>query len=221
MNNEVTALTNFTYEGMGVRVLGTKYEPWFVAVDVCRILEIKNSRDAVKRLDEDEKGVVLTDTLGGEQEVQIINESGFYTLILRSRKPEAKAFRRWVTHEVLPSIRKYGYYKAPKPPKVPKPVGRPALLGSVMFEKVQKYELANGERCTFEDLRFYCNLLDAPKSCFKGKQALSMVEFINREMELRGIADTKHIYPKGVFCDDVEDEIYSIVVDGKVIELVK
>lgn len=85
-------------------------EPWFVAADVCRALEIGNSRQAVARLDDDEKGVISTDTLGGKQEITIINEPGLYTLVLGSRKPEAKAFKRWITHEVLPSIRKTGAY---------------------------------------------------------------------------------------------------------------
>lgn len=85
-------------------------EPWFVAKDVCSVLEITNPRDAVERLDHDEKGVVLTDTLGGKQNITYINEAGLYTLVLGSRKPEAKHFKRWVTHEVLPSIRKHGLY---------------------------------------------------------------------------------------------------------------
>ena len=87
-------------------------EPWFVAVDVCRALEIVNSRDALTRIDEDEKGVALTDTPGGKQEVTTVNEPGLYSLVLGSRKPEAKAFKRWITHEVIPSIRKNGGYIA-------------------------------------------------------------------------------------------------------------
>lgn len=82
----------------------------FAADDVCRVLDIKNSRDALSRLDEDEKGVALTDTLGGKQQINVVNEYGLYTLVMRSRKPEAKKFRRWVTHEVIPSIRKDGGY---------------------------------------------------------------------------------------------------------------
>ncbi len=85
----------------------------FVAADVCRALEIKNARDAINRLDDDEKGVVLTDTLGGKQKVNAVNEYGLYNLVLSSRKPEAKAFKRWITHEVLPSIRKTGSYLKP------------------------------------------------------------------------------------------------------------
>ena len=95
-----------------VRVIETNGEPWFVAADVCRALEIKNNRDAITRLDDDEKGVVSTDTLGGTQEVSVVNEPGLYSLVLGSRKPEAKAFKRWITHEVIPSIRKTGGYIA-------------------------------------------------------------------------------------------------------------
>jgi hypothetical protein len=79
-----------------------------VAADVCAALGIANSRDALARLDDDEKGVVSTDTLGGAQQVAIINESGLYNLIMGSRKPQAKPFKRWVTGTVLPDIRKTG-----------------------------------------------------------------------------------------------------------------
>ena len=92
-------------------------DPWFVASDVCEALTIGNSRDAVGRLDDDEKGVGTIDTLGGKQDVSIINESGLYSLIMTSRKPEAKRFKKWVTSEVLPAIRKTGSYAvAPKSP---------------------------------------------------------------------------------------------------------
>lgn len=100
----------FDYEGKQVRTVIKDSEPWFVAKDVCEILEISNSRDALSRLDADEKGVVLTDTLGGKQEMSAVNESGLYSLVLGSRKSEAKSFKRWITHEVIPSIRKHGAY---------------------------------------------------------------------------------------------------------------
>ena len=112
------------------------FDPWFVAVDVCRALDIKNSRDAVSNLDDDEKmTVILIDsrskngvtntlnniegirgaTFGGwiENRVTVVSEPGLYRLIFMSRKPEAKKFKRWTFHDVLPSIRKYGYYLAP------------------------------------------------------------------------------------------------------------
>ena len=93
-----------------VRSLLLDGEPWFVASDVCRALDIRNSRDAFSRLEDDEKGVGLTDTPGGKQKVTIVNEPGLYSLIMGSRKPEARAFKHWITHEVIPSIRKHGAY---------------------------------------------------------------------------------------------------------------
>jgi len=96
---------------MDVRIIDKENDPWFVLIDVCKILDIKNSRDASSKLDEDEKNTVaIADSLGGLQETTIINESGLYSLILRSRKREAKRFKKWVTAEVLPSIRKTGGY---------------------------------------------------------------------------------------------------------------
>jgi len=108
----MSSLVPFLFEGAPVRVLTPDDAPWFVLADVCDVLEIANSRDAAGRLDEDEKGVALTDTPGGRQEMSIVSESGLYALILRSRKPAARRFRKWVTAEVLPSIRKTGRYLA-------------------------------------------------------------------------------------------------------------
>uniref|UniRef100_UPI0038D1A47B BRO family protein n=1 Tax=Haematospirillum jordaniae TaxID=1549855 RepID=UPI0038D1A47B len=103
----------FSFEGHGVRtIVDESGQPWFVASDVCLALEISNSRDAISRLDDDEKSVGIADTPGGQQEMNIINESGLYSLILTSRKPAAKRFKKWVTSEVLPSIRKTGSYGA-------------------------------------------------------------------------------------------------------------
>lgn len=90
--------------------------PWFITKDVCTVLGLSNHRDAVASLDEDEKGVAITDTPGGEQEMLTVSESGLYSLIFRSRKPEARAFRRWVTGEVLPALRKTGSYGQPAQP---------------------------------------------------------------------------------------------------------
>lgn len=95
-----------------IRTITKNNEIMFVAADVCKALEIKNQRDAVSRLDNDEKGVVLTDTLGGKQNMNVVNEYGLYNLVLSSRKPEAKVFKRWITHEVIPAIRKTGGYTA-------------------------------------------------------------------------------------------------------------
>ncbi len=100
----------FTYEKKEVRTIQKNGETWWVLKDVCGVLELSNSRMVADRLDEDEKGVSTVDTLGGKQELTVISESGLYNVILLSRKPEAKQFKRWVTHEVLPSIRRHGMY---------------------------------------------------------------------------------------------------------------
>lgn len=100
----------FDFENNAVRVVEKESEPWFVAVDVARILGYDHTPHATRLLDDDEKGVHKVDTLGGQQEMNVINESGLYHLIILSRKPEAKKFRKWVTAEVLPSIRKTGSY---------------------------------------------------------------------------------------------------------------
>ena len=93
-----------------VRIVDKKNEPWFVAKDVCNILGLTNSRKAVANLDDDEKGVTISDTPGGPQSITVISESGLYKLIMRSRKPEAQAFVKWITAEILPSIRRDGSY---------------------------------------------------------------------------------------------------------------
>lgn len=100
----------WNYESSEVRTVQVNGEPWFVLADVCKVLEISNSRNISSRLEPDEKGVTLVDTLGGTQQMTIINESGLYAVVLRSDKPQAKPFRKWVTSEVLPSIRKHGSY---------------------------------------------------------------------------------------------------------------
>ena len=107
----MNGITVFQNDQFGeIRITTIDGEPWFVAVDVCRALEIGDTHKAVSRLDEDEKGRSSIPTLGGDQDLLIVNEPGLYTLVLGSRKPEAKTFKRWITHEVIPSIRKSGSY---------------------------------------------------------------------------------------------------------------
>lgn len=105
MENKLMVFEN---EAFGkVRTLNLNGEPWFVAVDVCSVLDLSNPTIAVSRLDEDERAKF---NLGRQGDATIVNEPGLYTLVLGSRKPEAKAFKRWITHEVLPNIRKHGVY---------------------------------------------------------------------------------------------------------------
>ena len=101
-------IQSYNFNGAALRTLTDENgEPWFVAKDVCDILEISNPSDALKRLDDDERSRF---NLGRQGETNIVNEAGLYVLVLGSRKPEAHEFKRWVTHEVLPSIRKHGAY---------------------------------------------------------------------------------------------------------------
>lgn len=105
-----TDVVVFDFESTLVRVVDRDGAPWFVLAEVCRFLGIGNPSDAAGRLDDDEKGVATVETLGGPQEVVIVNESGFYSLVMRSRKAEAKRFRKWVTSVVLPEIRRTGTF---------------------------------------------------------------------------------------------------------------
>lgn len=108
-------LKTFTFESQEVRTLLVNGEPHFVANDVAKTLGYSNPRDALsKHVDKEDKGVAKCDTLGGKQNLTIINESGLYSLILSSKLPTAKKFKRWVTSEVLPAIRKHGGYLTPE-----------------------------------------------------------------------------------------------------------
>lgn len=121
------SLIPFAFEDSLIRAtVDGQGNPWFVAKDVCRVLEIEKHRDAVARLEDDERGSVLVDTLGGKQEMASVSESGLYALIFRSRKPQARSFRKWVTADVLPAIRRTGSYHAP-PEKLLSPA--PPSLG--------------------------------------------------------------------------------------------
>lgn len=91
-------------------------EPWFVAADVCHALDIGNPSDALNRLDDDERTLVSIEGASNGKPVNGVNEPGLYSLVLGSRKPEAKAFKRWITHEVIPAIRKHGGYHIPQSP---------------------------------------------------------------------------------------------------------
>ena len=111
MNTDLQIFTNVKFGS--VRAVEVEGEPWFVAADVCGALELDNVSMAVDRLDDDERGVSPIDTLGGMQRMKIVSESGLYALVLGSRKEEAKAFKRWVTHDIIPAIRKHGGYLTP------------------------------------------------------------------------------------------------------------
>ena len=207
--------TAVMFEGSNVRVLGTTIEPWFIAVDVCRVLGYSNTRDAIDRhVDEEDKNtVVFHDGKRGNPNITIINESGLYALILGSELPVAKKFKRWVTSEVLPSIRKYGYYD----PRIEHTgvKGRPRLSAAEVerrerekeeqkqrkkrdaivksAERKKDFVLANGEKLDVNSLRGYCRELGATLQLVSGNKD-GMVEFLNNEMVRRGIQSVDDIW---------------------------
>ena len=108
----MSAIVPFDFQGSLVRVVSREGEPWFVASDVARLLGYRDANKATRLLDDDERGTRIVGTPYGDQEMSVINESGLFAIVLRSRRPEAKTFRRWVTSEVLPAIRRTGRYEA-------------------------------------------------------------------------------------------------------------
>ncbi|UIJ36878.1 Bro-N domain-containing protein [Desulfobaculum bizertense] len=170
----------FDFHGNAVRVVLHGGIPWFIAKDVCRILEIENSRDAVSRLDDDEKdGVNLPDAIGRIQTMTCISESGLYLLIFSSRKPRAKRFRRWVTSEVLPSIREIGEYRLKKSKEeVPRRFRsiRPSVRAQLLNNAVQAVKLNGAD---YKDIKTmfleFCDLV-APQSWEDTSPALGQEE---------------------------------------------
>lgn len=147
--NKVEAVLVFNYgenQNAPIRVQVINGETWFVAKDVCDNLGINKYRDAFSRLDDDERVSVLVDTLGGRQKVTAVNESGLYSLVFQSRKPGAKKFRKWVTMEVLPSIRKTGSYSVkPSRKRLPVPKDRDEVLGA-FYAELPKWVTLENER---------------------------------------------------------------------------
>lgn len=147
MNN----LQIFENERFGrVRTIEQNGEPWFIARDVCECLSIGKYRNAVSRLEEDERGSVEMDTPGGRQSLSAVNEYGLYSLVLSSRKPEAKEFKRWITHEVIPAIRKTGgYISGAKEMSDEEIMAKALLIGKRTIEqqqlRIQNLEVTNSE----------------------------------------------------------------------------
>jgi prophage antirepressor-like protein len=148
-----TEIQVFTQPVTGAAIRLVKVDPdeipWFVAKDVCDALGLARTATSMALLDDDEKGIHTVDTLGGAQEMQIVSEPGLYSLVLRSRKPEAKAFKRWVTHDVLPNIRRTGRYAR----ITPEPQTEAAALVTVVTHLVQEIRSDRQGRPISEDQR--------------------------------------------------------------------
>ena len=146
-----------------VRTLNLNGEPWFVAVDVCSVLDLSNPTIAVSRLDEDERAKF---NLGRQGDATIVNEPGLYTLVLGSRKPEAKAFKRWITHEVIPSIRKHGAYMTDSllDALEAHPEAVPEYLNRLRSENARNRELTRRLRLALPKAEYYDAFVD-PADC--------------------------------------------------------
>jgi prophage antirepressor-like protein len=144
--SEITPFA-FPATGQPVRTVTVDGQPWFVAADVCAVLSIGRPQDSVRYLDEDERGRCSVDTPSGEQNMLTVNEPGLYSLILRSRKSEARAFKRWITHEVLPAIRSTGSYTAAPQFEIPRTLGEALRLAASQADEIerQRLQLATAE----------------------------------------------------------------------------
>lgn len=133
----MSSLTVFDFNSSPVRTLVINNDPWFIAKDVCNLLEIINVSQALQALDPDEKLIYSLDISGQNRDTALISESGLYTLAIRSNKPQAKPFRKWVTSDVLPSIRKTGKYEARPKFDIPTTLSAALLLASKQAETIE------------------------------------------------------------------------------------
>lgn len=163
-----------------IRVIEKDGEPWFVAADVCQILDLTNPTMALNRLDEDERSKL---NLGRQGETNVVNEYGLYSLILGSRKPEAKVFKRWITHEVIPSIRKHGMYMTDE--VLEKTLNNPDFLIDLLqaYKKEREEKLAYKEQVNLlvHANKLYTTTEIAKELGFKSAQEL------NRDLERKRI----------------------------------
>lgn len=162
----MTDLQIFNNDRFGqVRIVPVDGELMFVAKDVCDCLEITKHRDAISRLDSDERGSVKLDTPGGKQDIAAINEYGLYNLVLSSRKPEAKEFKRWITHDVIPAIRKTGSYSMVIPQTLPEALR--AYADEVESHNATKVIVAQQEQqiAEFKPVKDYVDKILSSKSC--------------------------------------------------------
>lgn len=164
MNNNLMIFENPEFGA--VRSILIDGDPWFVAADVCKALELEKTNRALSRLDDDEKGAHSVSTPGGRQRMSIISESGLYSLILGSRKPEARAFKRWITHEVIPSIRKHGAYMTDSllDALEAHPEAVPEYLNRLRSENARNRELTRRLRIALPKAEYYDAFVD-PADC--------------------------------------------------------
>lgn len=186
----------FKYENNDVRTVEMNGEPWFVLKDVCGVLGLSNHKVTAQRLDRDEVSqTYLTDSIGRKQETTVINESGLYSVILRSDKPEAKPFRKWVTSEVLPSIRKNGGYIAGQEQMTPEELMAKALLvaNKTLAERDARIsELTVQNTIMFPKARYFDELVD--RNTLTNFRETAKELGISEKAFIRFLIDKKYIF---------------------------
>ncbi|HET6870898.1 MAG TPA: phage antirepressor [Solirubrobacteraceae bacterium] len=201
-----TAIVPFDFSGQQVRVVtDSDGEPWFVARDVCAVLDLGNVSMAVSRLAEDEKGVSTADTPGGAQQVGIVSEPGLYRLIFTSRRPEAEAFRRWVTHDVLPTIRRTGSYNVPD-------ISTPAGVLAMAEQFADTARALVAAEAKVAELEPKADLADtyliAEGGSRKVREAAKLLRMRERDLR-RFLLDEKLIFSRHARCGDVQYDFYA------------
>ncbi len=218
----IVQLKTFIYESKKVRTYLDKYNnPWFVASDIANLLGYRDANNATRILDPEEKGTHNVSTIRGAQKLAIINESGLYSLILLSRKPEVKTFKRWVTSEVLPSIRKTGGYGQNIDLGNPKQLRALLLDYSDKIEKDQPkvqfydkyinseglYNLQNAARALNQSPNLFINSLKNNYLFYQGSALVPYQRYIDRGLFVvkSSIVDNiaryqTYITPKGLEC---------------------
>jgi len=155
-------LVLLAYEAQSVRIVMIDGEPWFVLADLCRVLGIANAGNVASRLADEDKGIHQADTPGGRQNLTIVSEPGMYEVVIRSDKPEAVAFRRWITGEVLPSIRRTGQYGQPEL-DLSDPI---AAIEAANARSQQAIEIAKSERAARIEAQAHARALEAPAAAW-------------------------------------------------------
>ncbi|WMW64408.1 Bro-N domain-containing protein [Nitratidesulfovibrio liaohensis] len=217
-------LAPFVFDDSLVRVhVDADQRPWFVAKDVCRVLDIANHNDALSSLDDDEKdGVGITDPMGRQQTVRTVSESGLYSLVFRSRKPEARRFRKWVTADVLPSLRRTGRYgpeQSAQQPALPDAARRlkPAVRASVLHCAVQVAKMGGGTPQEVDDLYLrYCAMVATPyeagtppalqQAALAGADAAQARQLVRQWAQDRGLWPVRRRTARKVQCARLYDD---------------
>ena len=235
-------LRAFAHESGEIRgFLDANNEPWFIASDIAKLLEYRDANNAIRALDDDEKGTHIVSTIRGSQKLAIINESGLYSLILMSRKPEVKRFKKWVTSEVLPSIRKTGSYNKQTDLNDPKQLRILLLNYSDKIEKDQPkvqfydqyinadglYNLQNAARALNQNPNLFINNLKNTYLFYQGSALVPYQRyreqglFIVKSSLINNIARYQtYITPKGLeYFANKQD--YTIFAKSKKLDVVE